>query len=56
MALKRKLNIDLSNMSADELRDLIKNVEKVLEIRSFEEGLQRAVNEYRRRDPNVIHL
>ena len=56
MVSTRHKHIDLSHMSPEELRVLIENVNKILEIRLFEEGLKKAVNEYRRRDPNVIHL
>ena len=53
---KRLTNIDLNNMTTDELRILIAKVERELEVRRFEEGLQKAVREYRRRDPRIIHL
>jgi hypothetical protein len=53
---QRRTHIDLSNMDTDELRILIVKVERELEIRQFEEGLQKAVREYQKRDPRVIHL
>lgn len=53
---KRPANIDLNNMNPDELRILIAKVERELEVRRFEEGLQKAVREYQRRDPRIIHL
>ena len=56
MASTRHQHIDLSHMSPEELRILIDNINKILEIKQFEEGLKKAVNEYRRRDPTVIHL
>jgi len=56
LGIRHKLSFDLSQMSPDELREIIRKAEQLLEIRRFEDGLQKAVTEYRRRDPNVIHL
>jgi hypothetical protein len=52
----RRKDIDLTSMCLDELRKLVSKVERELEVRRFEEGLRKAVHEYQRRDPQVIHL
>lgn len=52
----QKNPIDLSSLCLDELRHLVAKIERELEIRRFEEGLRKAVNDYQRRDPHVIHL
>lgn len=52
----QKNHIDLSNLCLDELRHLVSKIERELEIRRFEEGLRKAVHDYQRRDPHVIHL
>lgn len=49
-------DIDLSNLSLEQLRALLGRIESTLEIRRFEEGLNEAVREYRNRDPRVIRL
>lgn len=52
----RRNDIDLTSMCIDELRKLVSKIERELEVRRFEEGLRKAVHEYQRRDPQVIHL
>ncbi len=53
---RRKISVDLSTMTLEELQKLAEQVQKTLEIRSFEEGLNQAVQEYKRRDPEVIRF
>lgn len=48
--------IDFNAMDVDELRTLISKIERELSIRQFEEDLRRALNDYQRRDPQVIRL
>ena len=49
-------DIDLSNLDLEQLRALLAKIEQTLEVRRFEENLNRAVREYQGRDPNVIRL
>jgi len=49
-------DIDLSNLSLEQLQTLLKRIEQTLEIRRFEEGLNEAVQEYQGRDPRIIRL
>jgi len=49
-------DINLSTLSLEQLRDLLARIQHTLEIRHFEEGLNRAVQEYQDRDPRVIRL
>lgn len=49
-------DVDLSTLDLDQLRALLTKIENTLEIRRFEENLNRAVREYQDRDPNVIRL
>jgi hypothetical protein len=55
-SVMRRNDIDLTGMCLDELRRLVSKIERELEVRRFEEGLRKAVHEYQRRDPQVIHL
>ena len=52
----RHKEIDFNAMDVDELRTLISKIERELSIRQFEEDLRRALNDYQRRDPQVIRL
>lgn len=55
-SITRRNDIDLTGMCLDELRNLVSKIERELEVRRFEEGLRKAVHEYQRRDPQVIHF
>jgi hypothetical protein len=52
----RKIDIDLTKMSLEDLRALVSNAEHVLELRRFEERLGKAVQEFASRDPRIIRL
>jgi hypothetical protein len=52
----RRKEIDFNAMEVDELRALISKIERELSVRQFEDDLRRALNDYQRRDPQVIRL
>ncbi len=56
MSSLRSVEIDLSKLSLEELKTLVSRAERVLELRRFEEGLFKAVTEFKSRDPNVIRM
>jgi hypothetical protein len=56
LSSQRRKDIDLNALEVDDLRALVAKIERELSVRQFEEGLRRALHDYQRRDPNVIHL
>lgn len=56
LSSQRRKDIDLNTLEIDDLRALVAKIERELSVRQFEEGLRRALRDYQRRDPNVIHL
>ncbi len=56
MSSPRIVDIDFSQMSLSELRKLVSRAERILELRKFEEGLSKAVREFKTRDPGVIRM
>jgi hypothetical protein len=56
MKSRRRLNIDLSKLSLDELKALISKAQEVMATRQFEEGLSQAIHEYKARDPRLIRF
>lgn len=59
-AVTRKHNtletLDLSALNVEELRRLVEQARRKLDILEFEEGLQRAVKQHATRDPRVIRI
>lgn len=55
-ALRQSIPLDLSRYSVAELRQLIERIDKALDIKKFEEQMAREINDYKRRDPQVIRF
>jgi len=52
----RPQDIDMSRLSLDELKTLVAEAKRLLEVRRFEEGLRQAVDDYQSRSPEVIRF
>lgn len=48
--------LDLGAMNVDELKTLVEQARRKLDILEFEEGLRKAVNQHKTRDPRVIRI
>jgi hypothetical protein len=56
MESRRRMTVDLSQLTLDELKVLISKAQEVLATRQFEDGLSQAIHEYKARDPRIIRF